>query len=71
MPAKKRKRATAQQIAALALKQDFRCGICHFALCAHDVEVDHIVPVARGGGNARRNLRVVHGVCNRVRGARL
>lgn len=59
------------QIAALSAAQKGRCGICHMPLHAHDLEVDHIVPVALGGGNARSNLRLVHGVCNRVRGARL
>jgi 5-methylcytosine-specific restriction endonuclease McrA len=60
-----------QQIAALAQAQNGRCGICHMPLSAHDIEVDHIVPVAVGGSDARRNLRLVHGMCNRVRGARI
>jgi 5-methylcytosine-specific restriction endonuclease McrA len=71
MPGRRRKRPTVPQIAALSQAQKGRCGICHMPLCAHDIEVDHIVPVALGGSDARRNLRLVHGVCNRAKGARV
>lgn len=71
MPARRRKRPSAAQIAALSEAQEGRCGICHMPLCAHDIEVDHIVPVARGGSDVRHNLRLVHGSCNRARGARI
>lgn len=60
-----------RQIATLADAQGGRCGICHMPLQAHDIEVDHIVPVSSGGSDARRNLRLVHGTCNRVRGNRI
>lgn len=71
MRALKRKRPTVLQIAELSSAQRGRCGICHMPLCANDIEVDHILPVALGGNNARRNLRLVHGTCNRRRGARI
>ena len=33
-------------------------------------EVDHIVPLCRGGGNGRRNLRVVSRTTNRRKGSK-
>ncbi len=48
------------------------CGICGLAVATvADVEIDHIVPVARGGKSTDDNLRVTHRVCNRQKGARL
>lgn len=60
-----------RQIAALAATQGDRCGICHMPLTAHDMDFDHIVPVALGGTDTERNLRLVHAGCNRSRGARI
>lgn len=71
MRARKRKAPSLRLLAALSSAQRGRCGICCMPLCAHDIEVDHIVPVSLGGSDARRNLRLVHGVCNRTRGARV
>lgn len=71
MRARKRKAPTMQLVAALSKAHGARCGICGMPLTAHGVEVDHIVPVAAGGSDARRNLRLVHQACNRSRGSRL
>jgi hypothetical protein len=35
----------------------------------HAVHLDHVVPVARGGGNAADNLRVLCAACNLRKGA--
>jgi 5-methylcytosine-specific restriction endonuclease McrA len=40
-------------------------------LTASDIEIDHIIPVAKGGSDVARNLRLVHAFCNRSRGAAL
>lgn len=72
MPKKtRRKRTKPAQIARMSGRQQGRCGICAQPLAAHDIEVDHIVPVALGGSNAISNLRLVHAACNRARGARM
>lgn len=47
------------------------CYLCGQALDVSDVEIDHVIPLARGGTNDLDNLRVVHPSCNRAKGDRL
>jgi HNH endonuclease len=34
-------------------------------------QVDHIIPVSRGGADDAWNLQLLHGRCNRVKGSKL
>jgi 5-methylcytosine-specific restriction endonuclease McrA len=52
----------------ICLEQNFDCAICSERMAPEDVELDHIVPVAYGGGNERSNVRATHRRCNRNRG---
>lgn len=56
----------------LAERQDGLCGLCDWMLPAgwDDVQVDHIVPRARGGSDDVSNLQAVHARCNARKGAR-
>jgi 5-methylcytosine-specific restriction endonuclease McrA len=46
------------------------CSICADVMFSEDdVQVDHIVPVSKGGTHARENLRVTHAQCNLKRSA--
>jgi 5-methylcytosine-specific restriction endonuclease McrA len=51
------------------LRRDrYRCVVCGKSPALDggvELEVDHIVPVARGGGNGEENLRTLCGACNR------
>jgi 5-methylcytosine-specific restriction endonuclease McrA len=49
----------------------FRCACCGAVVGRDALDLGHIVPVARGGSNARENLRVECRSCNRRRGAAL
>lgn len=40
-----------------------KCAICRKKL-DESYHVDHIMPIARGGSNARSNLQLTHGSCN-------
>jgi 5-methylcytosine-specific restriction endonuclease McrA len=51
---------------AKALVEETYCGICQGPGLPNDT-VDHIVPLAEGGGNERSNLRRAHKRCNEAR----
>jgi 5-methylcytosine-specific restriction endonuclease McrA len=63
---------------AIASKEPY-CAICHGwidldapAFSANAVEVDHIVPIARGGSLYELdNLQLTHSRCNRKKGAKM
>ena len=42
------------------------CSICNSPL-GGDREIDHILPLSKGGGNELANLRAVHPACNQAR----
>jgi 5-methylcytosine-specific restriction endonuclease McrA len=44
------------------------CGICHRPVSKYKFEVDHIVPIARGGKHLEGNVQVAHPTCNRRKG---
>lgn len=48
------------------LKSKHQCAHCGIA---EGLQVDHIVPVARGGTNEIENLQMLCGLCNRRKGA--
>lgn len=68
---RQRNRIPARTIATIAVRQGTRCAICGFEMRAADYEVDHIIPVARGGSDTARNLRLTHRECNRKRGTKI
>lgn len=39
-----------------------RCGV------EEDLQFDHVIPFARGGGNAEENIQLLCGACNRAKG---
>lgn len=48
-----------------------RCSICGKPISYTEMTVDHIIPVSRGGGNSRDNLRCVCHECNAIKGNKL
>ncbi len=52
-------------------KQDGKCNGCKRDVFKRDdLDIDHIVPKADGGGNERENLQLLCPQCNRIKGKR-
>jgi 5-methylcytosine-specific restriction endonuclease McrA len=47
------------------------CYLCGHFLSVHDMTLDHVVPLARGGAHTPENLRPAHRSCNSRKGSRL
>lgn len=61
--------AVQRKIRPVVLARDgFRCQYCG---SAKDLEIDHIVPIARGGWNNMSNLQVLCRPCNRKKWAHM
>lgn len=50
--------------------QKGRCAYCRKRMRKHEIEWDHIVALARGGSNDRRNIQALCSTCNRRKGAK-
>jgi 5-methylcytosine-specific restriction endonuclease McrA len=46
------------------------CGICRESAAPDSFEIDHIVPLARGGEHSYANTQVAHPTCNRRKSAK-
>lgn len=47
------------------------CGICDERIDPADFEVDHVIPLSRGGEESYANVQASHRTCNRRKGDRL
>lgn len=54
----------------LLLEQGFACGICGQTITAATPDVDHIVPVSKGGSSDKSNLQAACPTCNIRKGNR-
>lgn len=61
---------TAKEILELWELQKRRCVFCLKGLRWGKFEIDHHIPLLKGGANDRSNLRLLHPRCNRSKGAR-
>ncbi len=46
------------------------CHICGEWVSVHEMSLDHVTPLARGGTHTKDNIRLAHKVCNSKKGAR-
>lgn len=45
------------------------CGICGELVAPTDFQVDHVIPLARGGEHSYANVQAAHAMCNLRKGA--
>ena len=67
--AKSKDQATRSQILELLERQQYRCALSGDALSPDDAELDHVVPVTKGGDNSINNIQIVTKRINRMKGA--
>lgn len=60
---------TADQIQDLLAAQKCRCANCLVSI-RDGYDIDHVVPLARGGSNDIRNIQLLCGLCNRRKAAK-
>lgn len=63
-------RHTKADIAAIVKAQRHRCAYCRLAFKNKKFHVDHIIALAVGGSNDRRNLQILCPTCNCSKGAK-
>lgn len=68
--ARKRRRFTFQEYLMIAVRSDQRCDVCHKGPPEVTLEIDHILPVSKGGSETALNLRFLCQYHNRSRGNR-
>ncbi len=67
----KEKRADSESVKSDIYKQqNGKCNGCREDFKAWNLEVDHIIPKAKGGGNYVENYQLLCGNCNRIKGDR-
>lgn len=47
------------------------CGECHMPVAFQQWELDHIIPLSKGGAHSYNNVQVTHPICNRRKGVRI
>ena len=53
---------------SLMRRQDNTCAYCGYRRIASSMDIDHIIPVVRGGSNDESNLQVICRPCNQRKG---
>ena len=65
-------RSGSNQRAEIIERDEMCCGICGGRVAdPADIEIDHILPISRGGLTVASNLQVAHGSCNRAKGVQV
>lgn len=52
-------------------RSDHVCHLCELPITDGSMELDHVIPLARGGRHAPDNLKPSHRLCNTTKSARL
>lgn len=57
--------------AALIAEANCRCYLCNGVYSPDYLDIDHVIPLSRGGGHVRSNLAVACQSCNEIKRMRL
>ncbi len=52
------------------VRDRWTCGICRLPVRSSEAQLDHVVPLARGGEHSYKNTQCAHASCNARKGAR-
>lgn len=70
MSRSKRLKVPRAHLLRIAARDRWTCHVCGLGFIARDPwELDHDIPLAKGGTNHVKNLRLAHRSCNRDKGA--
>jgi HNH endonuclease len=53
----------------IAVRDSWRCHLCHRKVSRKTWSIDHLIPVSQGGDHTRMNVALAHRDCNARRGA--
>lgn len=68
---KARRRGAREMILRIAQRDGFACSLCGEHMPdVGDIEVDHVIPVSKGGNSEPENLKLAHSRCNAKKGNR-
>lgn len=54
----------------IAERDNYVCHICGEWVSAHDMTIDHVTPLVKGGTHTKDNIKLAHKVCNSRKGAK-
>ena len=54
----------------IAERDGHTCHICGLWVSVHEMTLDHVVPLIKGGEHTKENIKLAHGECNSRKGAR-
>ena len=52
----------------IAERDNHLCHICGLFCSVHDLTLDHVVPLSKGGAHTKENIRIAHRECNSRKG---
>lgn len=65
------RRVSRNMFLRIARRDNYTCQECGRHLKDNEIEIDHIIPISRGGSGEESNLRILCKACNRKKGSEI